>query len=75
MRHKRSPENALRRHVRGLIFRFGFQDPLRAETVCRLSREDILGLLAGPTPVDVCVVPEVVKGEVLIDSRGQGSFQ
>jgi hypothetical protein len=58
-----------------LIFQHSFQDPLRAETVCKLSPDDILGKLAGPIPVQVCDVPDVMKGEVLVDSRGQGSFQ
>ena len=75
MRHKRSAENILRRQIRGLIFQHSFQDPLRAETVCKLSPDDILGKLAGPIPVQVSDVPDVMKGEVLIDSRGQGSFQ
>jgi len=38
-----------------------------------MSRADVLGLLAGP--VEVGVVPDVEKGEVLVDSRGNGTFQ
>ena len=71
--HRRSPESLLRRQVRGLIFRTSFQDKIRSETVCILSKTDILGQVAGP--IQVCLVPDVEKGEVLIDSRGQGSFQ
>lgn len=75
MRHKRSAESILKRQIRSLIFQHSFQDPRRAETVCKLSRDDILAELAGSVPVEVCVVPDVMKGEVLVDSRGQGSFQ
>jgi hypothetical protein len=75
LRHKRSAESILRRQIRGLIFQHSFQDSLRAETVCKLSPDDILAKLAGPIPVQVCDVPDVMKGEVLVDSRGQGSFQ
>jgi len=41
--------------------------------VSRLSRSDVLGLL--DEPVEVGLVPDVEKGEVLADSRGLGSFQ
>lgn len=75
LRHRRSPESILRRQIRGLIFQHSFQDSLRAETICKLSPDDILAKLAGPVPIQVCVVPDVMKGEVLVDSRGQGSFQ
>jgi hypothetical protein len=71
--HRRSREKLLERHVRSLILASAFMDRMRAETVCRLDRVDVLALLDGP--VDVGLVPPVVKGEVLVDSRGQGSFQ
>jgi len=38
-----------------------------------LSKTDILGQVAGP--IQICLVPDVEKGEVLVDSRGEGSFQ
>ncbi|MGA2308575.1 MAG: hypothetical protein ABSG57_03375 [Candidatus Bathyarchaeia archaeon] len=38
-----------------------------------LSRVAVLGLLE--EPVEVSLVPDVQKGEVLVDSRGRGSFQ
>ena len=38
-----------------------------------MSRSDVLGLLA--EPVEVGLVPDVERGEVLADSRGEGSFQ
>ena len=46
----------------------------RCETVCQISRMDILALLTEPV-VEVGDVPDVEKGEVLLDSRGTGSFQ
>jgi len=73
MVHRRSHDKLLTRRVRALIFSNAFVDTRRAETVCRLDRVDVLALLDGP--VDVGLVPDVVKGEVLVDSRGQGSFQ
>jgi len=71
--HRRSRDKLLERRVRSLILASAFVDARRAETVCRLDRVDVLALLDGP--VDVGLVPPVVKGEVLVDSRGQGSFQ
>jgi hypothetical protein len=73
MVHRRSHNKLLERRVRSLIFSRAFVDVRRAETVCRLDRVDVLGMLNGV--VDVGLVPPVVKGEVLVDSRGQGSFQ
>jgi len=71
--HRRSHDKLLTRRVRALIFSNAFVDTRRAETVCRLNRVDVLGMLNGV--VDVGLVPPVVKGEVLVDSRGTGSFQ
>jgi hypothetical protein len=73
MVHRRSKEKEQLRQVRRLIISRGFNDRVRGETVCRLSRIDVLGLLNGP--VQVGVVPDLEKGEVLVDSRGRGSFQ
>lgn len=71
--HRRNKDNALKNQVRGLIFSLSFHDQQRCETVSRTSRVDILNLLNGP--VEVGEVPDVEKGEVLVNSRGQGSFQ
>jgi hypothetical protein len=38
-----------------------------------MSREDVLGLLGGI--VEVSLAPDVERGEILIDSHGNGSFQ
>ena len=71
--HKRSQARLLQRRIRALIFCNSLQDELRCETVSKVSRVDVLGLLA--EPVDVSSVPDVEKGEVLVNSRGEGSFQ
>jgi hypothetical protein len=56
-----------------LIFLNSFQDAELCETVSKTSRADILALVVQPT--DVTDVPDIEKGEVLVDSRGRGSFQ
>jgi len=73
MPHKRSEEKLRMRRIRQIIFSKSVYDKNRAETVSRVSRLDVLGLLK--EPLEVSVVPDVEKGEVLIDSRGRGSFQ
>lgn len=73
MPHRRSLEKSQSRRVRRIIFNHAFRDPVRDETVCRLSRLEVLGLLN--EPVLVASVPDVERGEVLVDSRGTGSFQ
>ena len=73
MVHKRSRDNLQRRQIRALIFASCYQDLNRCESVCRVSRSEILGSLTGS--VEVSNVPDIEKGEVLVDSRGQGSFQ
>ena len=73
MVHKRSKDSLQRRQIRTLIFASCYQDLIRCESVCRVSRTEVLGSLTGI--VEVSNVPDVEKGEVLVDSRGQGSFQ
>ena len=71
---RRSSEAALqRRHVRVLFFASAFIDRANAETVSRVSRADVLGVLDGA--VEVGLVPDVGRGEVLVDCRGQGNLQ
>jgi hypothetical protein len=73
MVHKRSRDSLQRRQIRALVFASCYQDLTRCESICRVSRSEILRSLTGS--VDVCNVPDVERGEVLVDSRGQGSFQ
>lgn len=62
------------RAARRIILATGWRDYERCETISRVSRMDVLNCLP-PGPVQISAVPDVEKGEVLIDSRGQGSFQ
>jgi hypothetical protein len=73
MPHRRSREKLQMREIRRIIFSKSVYDREAAETVCRVSRLDVLHMLK--EPLEVHLVPDVEKGEVLIDSRGQGSFQ
>lgn len=59
--------------MRWLILRHAYVDRVRCEVVNRLTRRDVLGLI--DLPVRVGDVPDLEVGEVLVDSRGEGSFQ
>jgi hypothetical protein len=49
-------------------------DKYRGEIVSRFSRLDVLGLL-NCEGFNVSLIPDIERGEVLIDSRGKGSLQ
>jgi len=71
--HKRNENRIQERRARALIFANAFMDAIRCETVSQVDRADVLATLEGP--VDVGRIPQVEKGEVLVNSRGTGSFQ
>jgi hypothetical protein len=71
--HKRNPRKLQARKIRRIILAASFRDKNLCEVVSRVSRLDVMALLSGP--VEVGLVPDVENGEVLIDSRGRGSFQ
>ena len=83
MEHRRSPDKhneRLQKHqeriAKRLIFSTGFHDKILGETVSRVSRLDVLSQLSKlAEPVSLCTIPDVEKGEVLVDSRARGSFQ
>lgn len=83
-KHKRSAEAALRREAKSMlrmrlrspVLARSFRDRERSETVCLISHVELLGLACSAgTAVQVSDVPNVERGEVLVDSRGQGTFQ
>jgi hypothetical protein len=73
MTHRRSREKEQVRQARRIILSNSFHDRIRCERICRMTRTDVLALLK--EPVQIGLVPELEKGEVLVDSRGNGSFQ
>jgi len=77
MQHKRSEESLQRREARKIVQRFAFQDQKLAETVNRLTPEQIVGQLqlVFPECVTYHFAAQYGQGEVLVDSRGRGSFQ
>jgi hypothetical protein len=77
MVHKRSFNKLQRRIIRNIIFKNAYIDKYRGEVISRFSRLDVLGLLncEGLKVSLVSLVPDIERGEVLIDSRGKGSLQ
>ena len=75
-RGKRSKRGIFRQAVRQFIFRTSFQDKILDETVCRVDRGEILNALV-PVNFEVTLsdIPDVEKGEVLLDNRARGTFQ
>ncbi len=72
----RSQRGKLKQIIRRFIFATSFQDPILAETVCRINREELLGYASTfSMEVTVSDIPNVEKGEILLDNRARGSFQ
>jgi hypothetical protein len=71
--HKRNANKLQARKIRDIILRKNFYDRNLCEVVSRMTRLDVMALLN--EPIEVHLVPDIEKGEVLIDSRGRGSFQ
>ena len=87
-RGNRSLKGKLNQAIRHYIFTTSFQDPILAESVCRVNREDLLGYAStfivemqpNEVPslnmgITLSDIPDVEKGLILSDSRGRGIFQ
>ena len=74
MQHRRRSTNVKKRLVRGLIFRNSRSDLRRGETVSLITREEILRVIQ-QLDIEIYSVPDVEKGEILVDARGKGSLQ
>jgi hypothetical protein len=71
--HKRNFKKLQERKIRGIVLRGSFFDRNLGEAVSTMTRTDVMSLLN--EPVEVHLVPDIEKGEVLIDPRGRGSLQ
>lgn len=71
--HKRKANKLQQRKIRSIIQRGSYYDKHKGEIVSKVTRLDIIGQLK--EPVEIHIVPDLEKGEVLIDSRGKGCFQ
>jgi hypothetical protein len=71
--HKRSTNKLQQRKIQTIILNGSYHDKQHGETISRLAREEIIGQLK--EPVEVHLIPDIEKGEVLTDPRGRGSLQ
>lgn len=71
--HKRNQQKLQTRKIRGIILRGSHFDREKGESISRLTRIEVLGQLK--ELVEVHLVPDVERGEVLVDPRGNGSLQ
>ena len=75
MPHLRSELNRQKRDAKRFILDMSFHDSIIAETVCIVTDDMVRDFLKQRY---VGVFPEgweIEKGEIIIDSRGRGSFQ
>lgn len=76
MPNKRSPRGQIRQLIRRYIFTTSYRDPHRAETVCRVSRSQLIEYAAALADhLVLSDVPDIERGLILTDSRGNGYFQ
>ena len=75
MAHKRSVIGQLKHTARQYILDTSFHDRNAAETVSLVTESMIVAHLDVLYPSTVPPKIDVVRGEVLINSRGEGSFQ
>ena len=78
--HKKNVKRELERNrrfqkrmIQGIIFNDSFNDKKVCELVSKLDRIEVMGKIKGC--FEVHLVPDVEKGEVLVDLRGRGTFQ
>lgn len=71
--HKKNNQKIQVAKIKKIIFHNSFHDKELSELICRNTREEVIGELK--EPIEVHLVPDIEKGEVLIDSHGTGSFQ
>ena len=71
--HKRRKDSLLKRQIRSIILSNSIFDKTRCETVTTISKTDLLLTLTGQ--IKMSQVPDIEKGEVLIDSKGKGTLQ
>jgi hypothetical protein len=71
--HKRSPNKLEQRKIQSIVINGCYYDKQHGETISKLTRLEIMDQLNEPT--DIHLIPDLEKGEVLIDSRGRGTLQ
>jgi hypothetical protein len=71
--HKRNVKKLQAMKMQKIILHNSFHDKKLAEVISRITRLEVMGQLN--ESIEVHLVPDVEKGEVLLDLRGRGSLQ
>jgi hypothetical protein len=73
MVHKRKNIKKQKRKIRGIILHGSFHDKKVGEIISKMTHVDVMAYL--DEPVEANLIPDLEKGEVLIDSRDRGTLQ
>ena len=73
MVHKRKNIKKQERNIRGIILHGSHHDKKVGEIISKMTRVDVMAHL--DEPIEVHLIPDLEKGEVLLDLHGKGSFQ
>ena len=71
--HKKNPNKLQAAKIKKIIIHNSFNDKKVDELVSLATRLELLGQFKGP--IEVYLVPDVERGEVLRDLRRRGSLQ
>ena len=77
--HKRKPEKIKERSqkykAKKLVWKQSYKDPILAETICRTEPEQIQTFLSAEYGFcQLSDVPDVTRGLIISDSRGEGVY-
>ncbi len=71
--HKRNINKLQERKIQTIILRNSHYDRKVCEMISKIARSDVMAQLN--EPIEVHLVLDIEKGEVLIDTRGRGTLQ
>jgi hypothetical protein len=71
--HKREAKKLQARKIQKIIINNSHHDKRKAEIISKMTRLELLAQLN--EPVEDQLIPDIEKGEILIDPRGNGSLQ
>jgi hypothetical protein len=77
-RGRNSKQHNIKYLARRVVFNAAFYDEHAAETVNQITQVQVINALGSLLPLEglrLSDIPNVERGEVLRDSRGNGSFQ
>ena len=71
--HRRETKKLQVRKIEKIILNSSHNDKRKAEIISKITRLEVLAQLN--EPVEVYLIPDIEKGEIIIDTRGNGTLQ